>query len=97
MLSMPDHTKALSVQEAADLLGVSARTMRRWDKDGKLKAARHPINGYRCYFIEDIERYRPEAMMPTSEEKILSHFKSTISNIEDNPKLREPQRQAHRE
>lgn len=35
--------------------------------------------------------------MPTSEEKILSHFKSTISNIEDNPKLREPQRQAHRE
>jgi len=39
----------LTTQEAADLIGVSPKTLRRWDNEGKLKAARHPINGYRLY------------------------------------------------
>lgn len=39
----------LTTQEAAELIGVSPKTLRRWDNDGKLKASRHPINGYRLY------------------------------------------------
>lgn len=35
----------LTVSEAADALGVSASTLRNWDRSGKLKATRHPING----------------------------------------------------
>jgi excisionase family DNA binding protein len=39
----------LTVKAAAEMLGVSAQTLRRWDRSGKLPARRHPINGYRLY------------------------------------------------
>jgi excisionase family DNA binding protein len=48
----------LTVREAADLLGVSAPTLRRWDALGKFKARRHPINGYRLYREADVVRLR---------------------------------------
>jgi len=45
-----------TVKEAANLLGVSALTLRRWDKSGKLSCRRHPINGYRLYDRELLAR-----------------------------------------
>lgn len=39
----------LMIKAAAELLGVSEQTLRRWDNSGKLRARRHPINGYRLY------------------------------------------------
>lgn len=39
----------LTVAAAAKLLGVSVSTLRNWDRAGKLKPHRHPINGYRLY------------------------------------------------
>ena len=39
----------LRIQEAAKLLNVTAKTLRNWDKDGKLKTHRHPMNNYRLY------------------------------------------------
>lgn len=39
----------LTIKAAADALGVSEQTLRRWDKAGKLRATRHPMNGYRLY------------------------------------------------
>lgn len=39
----------VTVAEAAELLGVSASTLRNWDRAGKLKAKRHPMNQYRLY------------------------------------------------
>ena len=44
----------LTVSEAADLLGVSASTLRNWDRAGKVKAIRHPMNGYRLYRKEEL-------------------------------------------
>ncbi len=38
-----------TVGEAAKKIGVSAETMRRWDRKGKFTAHRHPANGYRVY------------------------------------------------
>ena len=49
--------KYLTIKEAAKLLEVSPLTLRNWDKKGKLKAYRHPINNYRLYRIEDIELF----------------------------------------
>jgi excisionase family DNA binding protein len=46
----------LTVGEAAEQLGVSRSTLRNWDKAGKLKPYRHPVNGYRLYVREDLER-----------------------------------------
>ena len=45
----------LRVKEAAKFLGVSQMTLRRWDKRGKLKARRHPINGHRLYLPSELE------------------------------------------
>ncbi len=45
----------LTVKEAADLLGVTPLTLRNWDKAGKMKAYRNPINNYRIYKLEDVE------------------------------------------
>ncbi|HEU5116307.1 MAG TPA: MerR family DNA-binding transcriptional regulator [Isosphaeraceae bacterium] len=41
--------------EAARILGVSAETLRNWDRSDKLKPNRHPLNGYRLYRREDLE------------------------------------------
>lgn len=41
--------KYLSISEAATILGKSKETLRRWDKSGKFKSIRHPINQYRVY------------------------------------------------
>lgn len=46
----------LTVSQAAVFLGVSASTLRNWDKAGKLKARRHPMNGYRLYEKRELER-----------------------------------------
>ena len=44
----------VTVNEAASLFGVTVQTIRRWDKLGKLKAVRHPMNNYRLYRLIDI-------------------------------------------
>jgi excisionase family DNA binding protein len=45
----------LTVKQVAKLLGVTPLTLRNWDKSGKLKAMRNPINNYRIYNAKEIE------------------------------------------
>lgn len=45
----------MTVKEAANLLGISAMTLRRWDNGKKLKAKRHPMNNYRLYNRKELE------------------------------------------
>jgi len=52
-----EKPKYLTVKEVARLFGVTPLTVRNWDKAGKLKAIRHPINNYRLYKLEDIEDF----------------------------------------
>jgi DNA (cytosine-5)-methyltransferase 1 len=47
----------LTVKEVAKILGVTPLTLRNWDKAGKLKAYRNPINNYRVYKYEEIELF----------------------------------------
>jgi type I restriction enzyme M protein len=44
----------VTVKDAAGILGVTAATLRNWDKSGRLKARRHPLNGYRIYQLKDV-------------------------------------------
>jgi len=44
-----------TIKAAAEMLGVSALTLRNWDKQGKLVAYRHPLNNYRMYKSEQID------------------------------------------
>lgn len=45
----------VTVNEAAKLFGVTTQTIRRWDKLGKLKAIRHPMNNYRLYRLIELK------------------------------------------
>ena len=44
-----------SIKEAAEILGVSPLTLRNWDKSGKFRASRHPMNNYRVYKLSSLE------------------------------------------
>ena len=45
----------MSIKEAAKYLGVTALTLRNWDKKGKLSPNRHPINNYRLYDKRELD------------------------------------------
>jgi excisionase family DNA binding protein len=45
----------LTVGNAAAFLGVSKDTLRRWDRDGRLKARRHPMTRYRLYLKAELD------------------------------------------
>lgn len=44
----------ISIGQAAQMLGVHIETMRRWDREGKLKAVRVGDRGRRRYHAADI-------------------------------------------
>lgn len=46
-----------SISEVADILGKSTETLRRWDRDGKLPAAREPMSNYRVYKKEQLQLF----------------------------------------
>lgn len=50
-------SKYLTIKQASELLHVTPLTLRNWDKLGKLKAYRHPINNYRVYKLDQIELF----------------------------------------
>ncbi len=45
----PTFADCLTIKEAAEFLRVTPETLRNWDRRGKFKPLRHPINGYRLY------------------------------------------------
>lgn len=47
----------LQIREASEVLGVSEQTLRNWDRSGKLRAQRHPINGYRLYRTAELHAF----------------------------------------
>ncbi len=46
-----------TISQAAELLGVSKETLRRWDKTGRFKSQRHPINNYRIYSADQVHHF----------------------------------------
>ncbi len=73
-----------SVKEAAEILGVSALTLRNWDKSGKFPASRHPMNNYRIYKRSALERLINDIEGGTSKsnaKKVMR--KLTIKHLED--------------
>jgi len=61
----PNFADCLTIGEAAEFLGVSAGTLRNWDRSGKLKSRRHPQNGYRIYLLEDLQAVLRSAELAT--------------------------------
>lgn len=81
-------TSHVSVSDAASLLGVSKATLRNWDRQGKLGALRHPVNGYRLYDINDLRRLQSqlglfEEEFPTPTPLDLRSIKRLIGKLHD--------------
>lgn len=43
--------------EAAQILGVSVNTVRKWARDGKLPVRRNPANEYRLFRRQDLDEF----------------------------------------
>lgn len=50
--------KHYTVKEVADEVGVHRDTISRWEKKGKLKSFRNPMNGYRMFTQEEVDRLK---------------------------------------
>jgi len=57
-----------SLAEVADMLSVSKETLRRWDRNGKLKPVRHPINNYRVYPFESLKVFEQLGFLFSNDE-----------------------------
>ena len=76
----------LTLSEAAELLGKSKETLRRWDNEGKLPAVREPMSNYRIYrkselqelfaefFQKDIDEDESNFVEPNCDYKVLELF-----------------------
>ena len=53
---LPLMSTYVTLAEAATYLGVSKATLRNWDRQGKLRAERHPLNNYRAYALADLQQ-----------------------------------------
>jgi excisionase family DNA binding protein len=60
-----NQERLITMQEAATLLRVSMKSLRRWDKNGQLPAVRTP-GGNRRYRLSDIQRILGVIPPPTS-------------------------------
>lgn len=64
---MPKLNEYFSVGEAAEYLGCSKDTLRRWDRAGKLTAHRHPVTGFRLYLKDDLDAILRGVARPKAE------------------------------
>lgn len=73
-----------SIKEAAEILGVSPLTLRNWDKSGKFRAQRHPMNNYRVYKLSALEEIISDIEEGTNKSNAEKHIKKLlIKHLED--------------
>lgn len=78
---MSEYDSLITVKDAASMLGVTTATLRNWDKSGKLKAIRHPINNYRMYRLSDIVPLLKNANPTTNSLNRTSSFRNEAANF----------------
>lgn len=75
--------KYYSIGEFADAIGKTTKTLRNWDKSGRLKPAMIDENGYRYYSQEQLNRYfglKPENKI---QKKIIGYCRVSSSKQKD--------------
>ena len=65
---MTNTNELLTVSEAAKLLNIHPRTLRRWTKEGIANELRTPTN-QRRFTLEEVQRLMPKAPEPIEEEE----------------------------
>ena len=59
--------KDITITEAAKLLGVSPKALKRWEENGKITPFRDPISSCRYYSHDDIQKIMSEREMIDNE------------------------------
>ena len=54
---MKKLSEYVKTAEAAEIMGVSQTTLRKWAESGQIPMKRNPINGYRLFRREDLESF----------------------------------------
>lgn len=62
MTKLTDYVKTA---EAAEMLGVSQNTLRKWAANGDVPMRRNPVNGYRLFKRSDLKRFLAKVERPT--------------------------------
>ena len=61
---MAKLTDYVQTAEAAEILGVSQNTLRKWAERGGIPMHRNPANGYRLFKLSDLETFLEKAAKP---------------------------------
>jgi molybdopterin-binding protein len=77
---------AIRIGEAAEMLGVSVETLRRWERDGRVQTAR-TAGGQRLVALEDVrrllaERRRETPARPIVAQSARNRFAGVVTRIE---------------
>ncbi|MBU0572402.1 MerR family transcriptional regulator [Patescibacteria group bacterium] len=65
----PSSQKTYSIKEAANLLNISSQTIRRWEKEGRIKTKR-TSGGHRYFTYKDIQEIRNIKLQPKTRQEI---------------------------
>jgi DNA (cytosine-5)-methyltransferase 1 len=74
---MPRDKNLIRVKEAAELLGVCPNTVRAWGAEGRIPEYRHPVNNYRLFKRDELERLMKRVEDSARHPKKRSHRKRT--------------------
>ena len=74
--------KYYSAKTVTQILGVTAQTLRNWDKEGKLKPSYTKSNGYRYYSEDDVLSYTKERNTK-KEKKLVCYIRVSSKKQED--------------
>ena len=61
MIKLTDYVKTA---EAAEMLGVSQNTLRKWAGSGAIPMYRNPVNGYRLFNRSDLDKLLKKVAIP---------------------------------
>ncbi len=53
---MEPQKQLFTIREVAQMLGVNPETLRRWDREGKVKAVRIGVRGHRKYTKDQVDQ-----------------------------------------
>ncbi len=71
----------LQIKAAAALLGVAPNTLRNWDRTGKIRVYRHPVNNYRLYKKADLQRLLASIELTVTPPELPSHVEHESSGV----------------
>lgn len=66
---MPKLDTYLQIADAAEHLGVCKNTLRNWGSTGRIVEYRHPVNNYRLFKLDDLNRLRKQIVQPVKIQK----------------------------